>query len=454
MYSGLIDSLKKIKIRHDLIYLFLFALFLRSLYFALVLTQQGFAGLLTVTPDCINYVSVAKGMPSVIFKPDLMLYTFGPGYGFFLAVFFFIFGPSGVPVIIVQIILGSLSCLLMYKLARMLTGSYAVAMTAGILAAVSYTSISLASLILSDSLYFFLFLLSLILYLRALEKEDTKDFVLSGLLVGYCILTRSIGQFWIIVMIIIAIGAYLHKRKGAKQLPVTFWRYIKRPLISVALAAGILLIWIIRNWIVMGVPVASGASGLGPSKIAALTVERLEKRPWKEVISGWIAEFEAEEGHKKKTMGDNNEAIRRGITKVIEAHPWEVTKTYLQFLWANIHDLNYFPRSHFPDYKGYAMFVEYKILRRYYIDSLLLILSLIGMIILIFRRQYYVALILGLTFAYYGLLGGLAPWQGSRIFYPGQIGWAILNAISIVAIVRFIVKWYKSVFEKKQSHAV
>ncbi len=453
MFSGLLDSLR-IKSRHDLIYLFLFALFLRSIYFALMLTQLGFPGLLEASPDCINYISIAKGFPSILIQPDRMLYTFGAGYGFFLAVFFFIFGLSGVPVIIAQIILSSLSCVMLYKLARMLTGSYAVSMIAGVLAAISYTSISLSNVLLSDNVYFFFFLLSLILYLRALEKNNTGDFVFSGLLVGYCILTRSIGQFWIFTMIIIAAGAYLHKKKVDKQLSLTFWRYFRRPLISIALATGIVLIWIIRNWIVVGVPITSAASVIGAAKVASLTIERLENRPWGDVIGEWLAEFEETEGRPSATLEDSYVAFKRGIIKVVAAHPWEVTKTYLQFVWANIHDLNYLPRGHFPDYKGYAMYIEYKILKRFRVDSLLLILSLIGFIILIFRRQYYVALILGLVFFYYGLLGGFGPWQGSRYFYPGQISWAILCAISMVTIVQFVIKSCRSVLARKQSRAV
>ena len=254
------EVLKDIEIRHDLIYLFLFAFFLRSIYFALMLTQIGSAGLFEVAPDCINYVNIARGFPSILFQPDRMLYTFGPGYGFFLSVFFLIFGQSGIPVLITQIILSSLSCVMMYKVARMLSGSYAVSIIAGIIAALSYTSISLSNIMLSDTVYFFFFLLSLILYLRALEKNNATDFVLSGLLVGYCILTRSIGQLWIIAMIVIAVAAYLHKKATDKQLLITFRRYFKGPLISIVIATGIVLLWIVRNWIIVGVPITASAA--------------------------------------------------------------------------------------------------------------------------------------------------------------------------------------------------
>ena len=87
-------------------------------------------------------------------------------------------------------------------------------------------------------------------------------------------------------------------------------------------------------------------------------------------------------------------------------------------------------------------------------SNLSLILSLIGFIVLLFRRQYYVALILGLIFLYYGLLGGFGPWQGSRYFYPGQISWAILCSISLVTIVQFVIKSFKAILAKKQYHAI
>jgi len=448
MFQGLVDILKNIKIRHDLIYLFLFALFLRSIYFILVLTQLGVSGLLEATPDCVNYVHIAQGFPSILFQPDRMLYTFGPGYGLFLAPFFLIFGISGVPVIIFQIILSSLSCLMIYKLARMLRCTYIVSMTAGILAAISYTAISLSSLLLSGNVYFFFFLLSLILFLRAMEKDSARDYVLSGLIMGYCILTRSIGQFWIVAMIIIAAGTYLHRKKIDKQMSLTFWRYLKRPLISIILTSGIVLIWVIRNWIVVGVPITSAAAIVGTAKLTSLTIERLEDRPWGEIIGDWHKDFEETHGYPTQTLADSYQAYKTGILNIIAEHPGEVFKTYMKFTWANIHDLNYLPRNHFPDYKRYAVFIEYKILKRFYIDSLILILSLAGCIILLIRRQYYIATILSLIFIYYGLLGGFAPWQGSRLFYPGQIGWSILCSVSMVAILRFVSKRCKLLLGK------
>jgi len=454
MFSDIVESLKGARFRHDLLYLFLFALFLRSIYFVIMLTQIGSADLLSISPDCKNYVLIANGFPSILVQPDNMLYTFGPGYGFFIATSFFIFGQSGIPVIIMQILLSSLSCLLIYKLGKMLTGSYAVSLTAGIIAAVSYTSISLSNIILSDSVYFFFFLLSLILFLHALKKDNTNYFMLSGLLVGYSVLTRSIGQFWIIAMIAIAVAAYMQKKPTEKQLLLTFRRYFKRPLIGIAIAVGIVLFWVLRNWIVIGVPNTTSSSIGGVGKVAAITMERVKKNKMSEVNTKKYEHSEESEKHAPENIKDKNQTYPTEIREILFSYPSEFMKTYLQLVWGNVRDINYIPRIHFPDYKDTVMKFEYRFLKRFQINYMPLILSLIGLTILIFRHQYYAAFVLGLTFFYYVVLVGFGRWQGSRLFYPAQISWAVLSGISLVALVQLAGRALRSISGRKQSRVV
>jgi hypothetical protein len=61
-----------------------------------------------------------------------------------------------------------------------------------------------------------------------------------------------------------------------------------------------------------------------------------------------------------------------------------------------------------------------------------LILALVGTGILLVRRRIHLAMTVVVICMYYGFAGAFALDQGARIFYPAQIGWAILVAVTLV----------------------
>jgi len=144
--------------RRDLWLLFLLAIALRFTMLLLSLQQIGAEKLLETSPDTINYVNAAKGILEGTAYYEKAILGFGPGYASFLALNFIIFGFGSTPVIVVQILLSGIACLMIYRLSMVLTRSYATSFIAALLAATSYTSISLSCLLLSDSLFYFLFL--------------------------------------------------------------------------------------------------------------------------------------------------------------------------------------------------------------------------------------------------------------------------------------------------------
>jgi hypothetical protein len=425
---------EQIKYRCDLHYLFWFAFFLRFIYFIIMLTQIPSAELFNFPGDSANYYSYAREFPPELVRPDSMMFTFGPGYGFFIYVFLLVFGHSAIPILVTQIILSSLSCLLIYKLGQMLTGSYITSIIAGLFSALSYTSLSLSSTILSDTLYYFLFLFGLIFYLIALDNGQIKPFLIAGLLTGYAIITRSIGQFWPIVMVIIGVVSVYSKRDISKPIISSLWSSMKKPLLCLAIVAGIVLLWMGRNAVVIGVPYTTAASIGGVGKVALITEARVENKTESDVFGQWVEEFKEEYNRQPSLAKDKMLLWTRSSRNTFWNHPTEFLKTYFNLVGANITDINYIPRSHFPDYVHFIVDMEYYFFKHFRINLIILIMSGLGFIGLILKRKYFSAIILIQVLLYYAAMAGFGRWQGSRLFYPAEIATAILCAVSITTL--------------------
>ncbi len=120
-------------------------------------------------------------------KSEIELYSYRPpGYPLFLALIYFIFGIQPRAGLWVQGLLDSFSILLVYFLARrMVSESYSL------LSAFAYSIyVVWPVMIMSETLFIFLFVLSLILLIRASEKPNASLFFLQGLIFGYSILVR------------------------------------------------------------------------------------------------------------------------------------------------------------------------------------------------------------------------------------------------------------------------
>jgi len=166
-----------------------------------------------------------------------------PLYPFICALFFKLFGLlNHTPIMLFQIIVSSCTCLILFYLGRKLSGDPAGIIAAGLYAVhpgfIIYSTAKLHPLVLDS----FLFLLTLAAFIGLVGKTRMRDYLLTGMLVGLCMLSRStviafvpIGLIWIMVL----------KKSPLKKLISCF---------SV-LFAGILIIvlpWSVRNYIVHG----------------------------------------------------------------------------------------------------------------------------------------------------------------------------------------------------------
>lgn len=422
---------RKLITRKDLMFLFCIAITLRLVLFLLSLNQIGTEGLAKSCPDSILYLNMAKDLLAGTNNYEYGFFTFGPGFAYWLAFQMKLFGQGIIPIIIVQILISGASCLLIYKLAMMLTDSHPTAIISGYLAALSYTSISLSIPILSDSIYFFLFLWSLILFLSALKSASISLFTMAGIVLGIAILVRSIGQFWPLMMILISIPFIFGPRIGFDSNSA-----IRRKLyigITISVGLSIILIsgWIIRNRSIHGIPTLAMTSAGGVANVAAFTLEKIEKRPIDEIRKKWNEDYMKSKGLGTLTLADSFRLNLEKARETFSKYPFQIIKTYLLIVWENINSISYFHRVLIPKFDGKTIPMEGRI-NKWGLNKLEFWLSILGMVLLLVRRKYYAVLILGSILFYYSAMIGFTKWQGSRLFFPAQIAVVILIAIVIV----------------------
>lgn len=166
-------------------------------------------------------------------KPDRLR---SPGYPWFLAM-------MGEPspddawlrqIALAQATFGVFSVLLAYLLARSYLGLGA-ALTAALLTAISPHLATISTYVLTESLFFFLLLASLLTLVRALASGKRRLYLATGLLWGLCSLVRPTTQFLPPLLLL------------ATMLVPTLRAHRREALVAFACFALIMAPWLIRN---------------------------------------------------------------------------------------------------------------------------------------------------------------------------------------------------------------
>ncbi len=430
-------KVKRIAGRGDLIVLFVVALLIRLLYLFVMIGEIGDDRLMQLAPDTIRYVNIGQEIIGHGPGDEDALVIFGPGYGYFLGLLFLLFGQSPYPILILQIILSSTGCLLIYALGRELTDSKTVGLIAGYLAALSFTSVSMANYILSDCLFFFLFLLGTVLFLRAMRHEGHLLPVAAGLSIGAAILVRSIGQFWPAMMVLLVFILPRHTRGRswfADRLAILKRVYLA-PLIALVIMGG----WITRNYAHHSVPFLAFTSAGGPASLALAAIRRMENREQGEIRDGWMNEYKHAHGLDTLTLTDMYRAYTVATRETFHRYPWPMLDEYRKLVWENIGAMNELYYSQLPSQQSWITAAMSRI-RDFSLHYAVFWLCIASGLVMIWRRQWPALFLLGGMFLYFALLMGFTRWQGSRLFYPAQIAWTVAVAFLIIEAGSFVAR--------------
>ena len=224
---------------------FLIALIIRGILFLNVVSHPQ----VIFQPDSRMYVSLAQGLrqygtlcyPDRPEQPDVERV---PGYPLFLASIFWLFGENFLAVVMIQIILDSLSCVLVYHLGEAVWRG--TGLISGILAALNMGMITYSQFILNDSLFLFIFLLLLLIVLKFIREREWKLGAVLGAGMGIAALIRPVVAY--LPLLLIPFFLFYSAIKSEASLGVSTGKAIFIGIIFILTLSP----WLIRNYVHYG----------------------------------------------------------------------------------------------------------------------------------------------------------------------------------------------------------
>ena len=173
-----------------------------------------------------------------------------PLYPLFLGFVYWLFGESSWIIRIIQAVIGSVSCVLLYEIGRELFNRK-TSVLASVIMALYAPLIFFDAQLLVPNLAIFLNLMALVFIVRTQTKNDLKSYLLSGLFLGLSAIARpTIGLFALMLIIYLV---YINRKKMKTQLkkiallvlcifipilPVTVYNYVQSSEITLIAAYG------------------------------------------------------------------------------------------------------------------------------------------------------------------------------------------------------------------------
>ncbi len=410
--------------------IFIIALALRFIFLGMMSSQMIDSALFSAMADSKTYTTVADYFLGNSAVGETYLVLAGPGYGAFLALFFALFGKSPWPILTVQIILSGLAAVLVCRIGMKLFRNRVICVTAGLVAAVSMTSISLANAILSDTLYFFLLALAVWLFLLGIDSTKWRCFIGTGVMLGLATLVRSVGLLFPVVLIIayFILVSDTAKRKAMSRMLIV--------MLSVSFV--IPGAWAFRNYVKHDIfTVADSGTLAAKSYLAARILYEHDKS--KALVTYRNEMYKPLEVDgipvDPKELHDDAVTVSR---KVFAEYPELFVKVYLKNIYENITMQNtLFPIQMAKYREAYSTWTEYGTWDGK--QPLILILTLIGFGLLFWKGQTRGAVFLLLIYLYFAALSGVTFWQGSRVFHPAMLSWALCCG-GMVGIASWIIR--------------
>jgi len=205
-------------IKHSAWLVFLTALVVRLIYMVEVADSPYFNSPIL---DAARYDSLAQEIANGNWIGDKVFFQ-GPLYSYFLAVLYAVFGHNYIVSRLVQIILGALTVLLVFRLAERHFSSH-ISLLAGLICALYGPLIYYSNQLLIPTLYILLLILSLF-YIDKLRTDPTlRNFVSSGLLLGLSALARPNVLLFIPFLLI---WFYFFRRFDLKLIAMFFLGFL------------------------------------------------------------------------------------------------------------------------------------------------------------------------------------------------------------------------------------
>jgi 4-amino-4-deoxy-L-arabinose transferase-like glycosyltransferase len=287
-----------------------------------------------------------------------------PFFPFVIAIVQAIFGRDPTHLRIILSIMGSFTCLLIFLVGDMVFNT-SVAVFASLVSVFYLPLIILNSMILSETLFVLLTLLSLLFIFKLLRDKKPMYCVLSGVFMGLAALTRSEFLFIISLMLI---ALWIAKRKER------FGKYI---LIILVIVMVLTVPWSIyasvKNHTVVPISAIGGITFFGANNPKILTVEFYKKGQWLWITDTWLMSKEDLATIKGMTWGELSDFLYRRSLQWLVHNPGKVPTLLMWKQFAFWFSPIQFTSNFIEDPKASSMTISYCV--QYFI---ILIMFLLG----------------------------------------------------------------------------
>ena len=352
-----------------------------------------------------------------------------PAYPFFVSLVYLIFGESPKYVLFLQIFINLGSIMLMYRCGKLLFG-----MAAGNIAAFLF-SIDLHHIVyiyylLTETLYTFIFLSALYLFLLSIKQNRLVQLCIAGILLGISTLIRPISQYYVLCVAVFTF-IYFFMQNKKKAFSYTF--------ILLACYYVTIAPWCLRNYKLYGAYKVSNIQGYNllfwnasyyEAKRQHKTIEEINKSFETELQKrGW--RYDSNPFLKEKLDGEMaNEILSAHFPDYLKTHLTGTVKIHLSLGTQSLTDVLRLPAKKFTEEEKYTngVFVLiqkffkqktiYEILLGLYVALFLAVVysfAAIGVWRMIKERQTLLMLFLLGSAGYFVLISGIISYARYRL---------------------------------------
>ena len=306
----------------------------------------------------------------------------------------------------------------------------AIAAIAGTIGTLSLTSIALSSQILSDQPFFTIHAGALLAFVKGIKSTRIHWFLAAGTLGAWGACVKSVGEPWIYLFVAIIL---LMPRPPAFRSRL---HLLKTAGLTVLLMFLAVCAWSLRNQSVFGI-YTFGTNGVMSMRCYLMPLAVSTHTPNCELRQLGLA-WSIEDGDNTLPPNESYARARQRVAGILRDHPSWVLRAYLLALHDNIRNSNIFLHYQLPSMRWFSVPV-YRAMEKW-LGYLIVGTSLVGLGLLIFRRQYFAALLLGSAYTYFTFIAGFSFSQGSRLHYPAEMAWSPLVAYTLVIAVQILTR--------------
>jgi len=191
-------------------------------------------------------MNILRGRGYVDFLGFFKHYTLQvPFFSVFLSFIYFYIGHSPLVATIVQLAVSSLTCAFVFMTMELALRHRKAAIVSGVLCALYGPYIYYAHALLTETLFIFLFVLSIYFVLASARDRSTNKAILAGVFAGLAALTRAAFSS---LLILFAVWYAVVFRRGKREV-------LRIGCVGVASFALVIFPWLLRSYLIHGSPV-------------------------------------------------------------------------------------------------------------------------------------------------------------------------------------------------------